>query len=340
MFDKSMINKILIITRKADIHPNSVIEILNERNIPFFRLNTEVLMTEYEFGWFHKNGSKPSFFIKDKNTDEVIYGYEVHSIWYRRPILPEELPYYSNENKEIDRHNLEEAKAFYHYLMLFFSDFYSIGSHHHDRFACSKMVQSFYADKVGLQISPTCYANNKESIINFTSEYDELIIKPMRNYNVQYSETHSYELYANKISSALLKDQPKEAFSQTVCFLQKYVRKAYELRVTIMGNHLFACKIDSQKQDEDKGKIDFRQGYDHNLHHEMISLPKSIEEKCRQYLRHLHLNFGCFDFVVTPEGEYVFLECNPNGQWGWIEDECGVPMSEAIVDCLTNRREV
>ena len=35
--------------------------------------------------------------------------------------------------------------------------------------------------------------------------------------------------------------------------------------------------------------------------------------------------------------EYVFLECNPNGQWGWIEDELNLPMSEALVDCLLNR---
>ena len=335
-----MANKILIITCKNDTHPNSVIEILNKENIPYFRLNTEALMTEYEFGWFHQSGSKPSFFIKDKNTDETILGNEVYSIWYRRPVLPEDLPYYSCENKEINKHNLEEAKAFYQYLMLFLSDYYSIGNHNHDRFANSKMVQSFYADKVGLKISPTCYANTKKSIVNFTSKYDELIIKPLRNYNVSFSEGYSYELYANKIDSSLLQEQPEEAFSQTVCFLQEYVKKAYEVRITIMGSHLFACKIDSQKQDDDKGKIDFRQGYDHNLHHEMISLPKSIEEKCRQYLRLLHLNFGCFDFVVTPEGEYVFLECNPNGQWGWIEDECGVPMSEAMIDCLINCRKV
>ena len=46
------------------------------------------------------------------------------------------------------------------------------------------------------------------------------------------------------------------------------------------------------------------------------------------------LNFGCFDFIVTPSGEYVFLECNPNGQWLWVELETGLPISQAIAEFL------
>ena len=43
---------------------------------------------------------------------------------------------------------------------------------------------------------------------------------------------------------------------------------------------------------------------------------------------------GAFDFIVTPSGEYVFLECNPNGQWLWIEMETELKISEAIADAL------
>lgn len=32
------------------------------------------------------------------------------------------------------------------------------------------------------------------------------------------------------------------------------------------------------------------------------------------YMRHFALNFGAFDFIETPQGDFVFLECNPNGQ--------------------------
>ena len=81
-------------------------------------------------------------------------------------------------------------------------------------------------------------------------------------------------------------------------------------------------------------------GYDFGLKHEIIDTPQELASFCKKYLRNLNLNFGCFDFIVTPEDKYIFLECNPNGQWGWIEDECKIPMSEALIDCLMNRLEV
>jgi D-alanine-D-alanine ligase-like ATP-grasp enzyme len=48
----------------------------------------------------------------------------------------------------------------------------------------------------------------------------------------------------------------------------------------------------------------------------------------------LDLRFGALDFLVTPEGEWVFLEINPNGQWAWIEENTGLPITSAIADIL------
>ena len=88
---------------------------------------------------------------------------------------------------------------------------------------------------------------------------------------------------------------------------------------------------------ENEGKIDWRQGYDHGLRYEPYDLPNDISEKCIKFLERMRLNFGAFDFIVTPSGEYVFLECNPNGQWLWIEMETGLKISEAIADTLASR---
>ena len=66
---------------------------------------------------------------------------------------------------------------------------------------------------------------------------------------------------------------------------------------------------------------------------------ESTESRLR-YLKRMHLNFGCFDFIVTPDGEYVFLECNPNGQWLWIEEEPGMKISEAIAEALIRHADL
>ncbi|NEO45670.1 MAG: MvdC family ATP-grasp ribosomal peptide maturase, partial [Moorea sp. SIO4A3] len=38
--------------------------------------------------------------------------------------------------------------------------------------------------------------------------------------------------------------------------------------------------------------------------------------------------------IVTPDGEYVFLEVNPTGEWGMLERDLGYPISDAIADAL------
>ena len=53
-----------------------------------------------------------------------------------------------------------------------------------------------------------------------------------------------------------------------------------------------------------------------------------------QYLKHLNIPFGAFDFILTPENEFVFLECNPNGQWLWIEELTGMTISQSIANWL------
>lgn len=333
-----MSKKILILTDKSDTHPTSVINLMKERNILVFRLNTEDLMIDYDFAWFHRSGIEPDFYIKEKNGERVIWGHEVLSVWYRKPDFPKNLPY--SVNKEIDQFNLNECKQFFIYLMHYLSDFYSIGNHLYDKRANSKMVQSKIAVQLGMKIAPTCFSNSKEAILSFSEEYNNIGLKCLKSHWVKTDDNKVYDMCTQKINPKTLELQSEDAFSQTVVFAQQYIEKKYELRITVMGPYVFTCKLDSQAQSPSTGAVDWRQGYEYGLKHEMIDTPAELDCFCKQYLRNLHLNFGCFDFIVTPNDEFVFLECNPNGQWGWIEDVCHAPMSEAMVDCLCNKLPV
>lgn len=328
--------EILILTDKSDTHPTSVINLMKERNVPFFRLNTEALMVDYTFCWFQENGKFPDFYVKENATGKVIWGHNIKSIWYRKPDFPQVLPYTISD--EIDRHNKVESKQFFLYLMHYLTDIYSIGSHLYDKRANSKMLQSKLAVELGMQIAPTCFSNAKDDVVEFTKGFGDVSLKCLRDHWMKAEDGKVYDLCTQKVPSSLLASQPEEAFAQTVVFAQQYIEKQYELRVTVIGPYVITCKLDSQALTPETGSVDWRQGYDYGLKHEMIVTPPTIETFCKEYLSRLQLHFGCFDFIVTPNNEYVFLECNPNGQWGWIEDECHTSvMSEAMVDCLVNR---
>jgi glutathione synthase/RimK-type ligase-like ATP-grasp enzyme len=67
---------------------------------------------------------------------------------------------------------------------------------------------------------------------------------------------------------------------------------------------------------------------------EPYELPPAVSEKCLELMRRLGIIFGCFDFIVTPDGRHVFLEVNPMGQWLWVEQMCGMPLLEAFCEFL------
>ncbi|HKR48207.1 MAG TPA: hypothetical protein VJT72_01285 [Pseudonocardiaceae bacterium] len=50
--------------------------------------------------------------------------------------------------------------------------------------------------------------------------------------------------------------------------------------------------------------------------------------------RPISASFGAFDFAVTTTGEWIMFECNPFGQYGWLEDALDLPITSALADLL------
>ena len=101
------------------------------------------------------------------------------------------------------------------------------------------------------------------------------------------------------------------------CQFQEVIPKRLELRVTIIGDDLFVCEIHSQ-QDE-RTSLDWRH-YEAAIPYTKGSLPPEIAEKCFALMKSYGLNYSSMDLILTPEGEYVFLENNPAGQCFFVQD--------------------
>lgn len=323
---------ILIITNKEDAHPTPVIEELNQRREPFFRLNTEALLTDYSFCWWN-DGTHCDFVIEDKNALKTVKGSDITAVWDRRPDIPAELPIHSSE--EIDKHCLKEGLGFLKYLRSYIKDIPSIGNIVIDNFAESKMWQLKVAQDVGFNVPKTIFSNNRENIVGFVSKFDSIILKSIENDNVMEDcGDLEYVFYSKKVTSKDIIDAPIQSFIQTANFAQNYISKKFELRITVVGDDIFTAKIDSQKLPEQLGGNDWRQSDLEKLPIVSYQIPNDIAKQCKDYIKSIGLNFGCFDFIVTPEDEYYFLECNPNGQWLWVELLTGMPIAKSVADFL------
>lgn len=121
--------------------------------------------------------------------------------------------------------------------------------------------------------------------------------------------------------------------AHTMHLVQQWVPKDHEVRLTVVDDQFFAARIDACTPD---ARVDWRADYQ-ALTYAPTETPMFVRSRVTALLHQLNLRFGALDFAVTPDGEWWFLECNPNGQWAWIEQETGLPIAAAVADALEGR---
>ena len=316
---------LLIITNEEDIHPNPVIDKLIEMDIPLFRLNTESLISQYDITYKISN-SLNYFSIKYKDGSHAISSDEITCVWERRPIEP--LTTFDKLNDKVSKLVLEECDGFLRYFRYSMDKLPWIGHAINERKAGSKILQKMVARDIKMNIPDTLFSNELNSIIEF--DYDKIAIKPIYAHVMEKNNQETQVFYTTLQNKSEIIKLGKTGIRNTINFFESYLEKDFEVRATVIDDEIFTVSINSQSFSKDKGKIDWRQGYDHGIKFSKMTLPKDIADKCFKFLEYFELSFGCFDFVVDKEGNYYFLECNTNGQWLWIEEEAKLPISEKL----------
>lgn len=303
---------ILIITHKTDFTADFVINKLNQRGINYKRLNCEdIYKTNFEVKL------DPDF------TYSILGEKNFKSIWFRRTKLPE----ITGMEKE------EQLYILYEMESLFKNIFSSLGANWVSLPSAvyeaeNKVLQLKTAKKIGFTIPPTLITNSRDELRKFFIQCEnEIILKPISQTRIRYNEGAAF-IFTNPISPQLIDNI--EDFDLTPCIFQKAIKKDYELRITVVGENIFSAKVDSQKDPETRN--DWRKK---KLQFERAEIPTELRDMCIRLTKELNLQFGAIDLIKTPEGSYVFLEINPNGQWAWIETQTGYKISESIINQLT-----
>jgi glutathione synthase/RimK-type ligase-like ATP-grasp enzyme len=134
-------------------------------------------------------------------------------------------------------------------------------------------------------------------------------------------------IYTSKIDDAVRKNLSD--IKTSPCIVQEFVDRAYDVRVNVIGDDIFGTRMDSSHIPE--AYTDWRMARDfRDIRHSAIQLPADIAAACLDMCNHFGLRFGAFDFAVDRDGQWFFLELNPNGQWYWIEEITEQPLSQAM----------
>lgn len=133
------------------------------------------------------------------------------------------------------------------------------------------------------------------------------------------SDSRDVALYTTKVS---IDDISERAVSIGPAIYQRFIDKSADIRVTSFGESHIAVRIDSQA--DKRSVVDFRAigAYDVHLKHTLIDIPDDVVALLSILLKKLGLSYGCTDFALDRDGNWVYLETNPSGQFLWIEAAC------------------
>lgn len=315
-----MSKKILVITNSLDPHADAVINhLVPHREV--IRINTDDLLFNHRYS-FTESRAVLYFPSGKECTIE-----EIGAVYFRRP----EKPRYSGKIENI---SVEEAWAgLFHLIYAFGKHVFWLGNPITDKKNSSRLLQLRTAAGVGWNVPKTLVSRDAQEIREFAVQFERVAIKPLGSKGTEL-EGKWYPYFTETLKSEDLLKLPSEDMESTYNYLQEYVEKKREWRITVVGRDIFPCVIESQVSQE--SQFDWRKVNFNKLGHSIGALPKSFQSQLLAYLEKTNQVFGAFDFIEKKNGEFVFLECNPNGQWLWIESLTGLKISNAVASLLKN----
>lgn len=253
---------------------------------------------------------------------------DITAVWYRRPGVPQAAP--EVESEEVRYWVADEAS---HLLIGLWRalDCLWVPGRFDDLFAAeAKTRQLELAARLGFCIPRTLVTNDPRRFLEFYEECEGRVITKVLKAGLVRGPDGARSMYARVVGRGDVARYQAVRYAPFIA--QAYVPKAQDVRVTVVGSRIFAVAIHSQGRRA--SSHDWRRSDAAHLPHVPHRLPLAIEALCLGLVQGLDLCFGAIDLALTPDGEYVFFEINPNGQWGWVEELTGLPIAAALAGLL------
>ncbi|MFJ4688604.1 MvdC/MvdD family ATP grasp protein [Streptomyces sp. NPDC091377] len=187
-----------------------------------------------------------------------------------------------------------------------------------------KPQQLRIAGAVGLATPHTLITSDPDAVRRFARlVHGPIITKPLGAPVVAHKSGWD-QMYTRRADLSDLKGVPITAH-----LYQEEVAKDFEVRAMFIGGTCYSARIDAGS---DQARLDYRSDYD-AITVTPMPTPAAVQESLHRYAAAFNLAYFAADFIVTPAGEWVFLEANPSGQWAWV-NSVDLPLAAAFAKTL------
>lgn len=322
-------NKALIITSKDDAHADYVIDKANglELGNKLIRLNTEDFNQNCTISF--KDGE---FFVHIKDSDRYFSSSEVLSVWFRRPKDIDVQHSQTDVKQYIEIQSTASLRGLYfctHDSAVWINPLTSL---HRARI---KIQQLQKALDLGFDVPQSIVSNSPNELISFFDRFKIVCTKSLDEPNFTINGV-LYPMFTRIVQDK--NELINNIDSLRICpvLLQEYIEKNSDIRVIVLGDRVFSIEIFSQ--DNELSIHDFRGVAPKFLRHSIHQLPSSLVKMIQDFVKQQGLYFSALDFVLSKDGQYFFLENNPNGQWLWLEGITGINISDCLLQDLLGSR--
>lgn len=305
---------VAVVTEVDDVTADMVIAELNQHGVPVVRFDPsdigERLVLSARFG------AAPGGRLRTPSRDTALEG--VRSLYWRRPTWP----HFDHLDGPDARFAGAQVRHGLGGTLYALPNARYVNHPLRNHTAEHKPLQLAVAERLGLTVPPTLISNDLDDVRAFIAEHGQVVYKALRWTPYRRTDGVGLTTWTEPVTA----DEVDETVTVVPHLFQARVDKVADVRVVVVGPEVFAVRIDS-------GLLDWRADYD-ALSYEPVTLPSRVETALIAHLEHFGLVSGSFDLALTRDGDLHWLELNPNGQWGWLEDETGLPIAAAFAEVL------
>ena len=328
--------RILVLSSEFDKSVDSVMAIVKEKGVQIDRFNSDAIPVNAELSfYFSQEQFAGNYFRKSSRINLLSYD----TFWYRHPGKP--IPHKHLKGKERDFVKDESHLASEGFWMALEANTFWVSKPSKMALSRFRLNQLAAARKVGFQIPNTLVSNRKQDVLKFFSENKDGIIAKAVGVGIPLKSKDGYNYYevifTKKLSLVTLK-QNLDTIKFCPSIFQQYIDKDIEIRATVVGSKVFSCAIHSQAHTDKDVQVDWRRVSPAEIIHSAYKLPSPVEKKCVAVVKALGLEYGAIDIIKSKKGDYVFLEVNADGQYGWVQQLTGLPIDEAVASLLLHHK--
>lgn len=313
---------VLVVSSEDDDHARAVLSRLSEKGTRAELLDLSRYPQRASLTLSYGRDGAHRFGLRRSDSGEEIPLSACGAVWWRRPQPVELHPEITRTTHRAFAHSeIHEALAGLWLAM----DATWINHLTRDEEASHKPYQLRVAQEVGLQIPATCITSDPQEASAFIDQWglERTIYKAFTATAHDWRETRL-------LKPDELNQLDNVRFAPVI--FQEYIPLQLDLRITIVGDSIFAAAVDSSG-------LTYRIDYRMELGNAQVSpfqLPAPVVERLYALMDRLGLVYGAIDMRLTPEDQFVFLEINPTGQWLFIEERTGQPITEAFAQLLAS----